>query len=123
MNANTENPRAIAQVRLGCTGIRSLSVAEKTGRPGALALSSNGQPEPGQKRELLRSEFGRLGFGLLRLAGQFEHLPERVVAGGGAGFGESVEQVGKVHALDLVHGRAERGEVRRERWCAGREES
>jgi hypothetical protein len=35
------------------------------------------------------------------LAGQIEHLAEGVVAGGGAGLGEPVEQGGKVHALDL----------------------
>ena len=52
-----------------------------------------------------------------------EHLAEGVVAGGGAGLGEPVEQGGEVHALDLVHGRAERGEVRGQRRRAGGEGS
>ena len=57
------------------------------------------------------------------LAGQGEHLAQRVVAGGRTGFGEPVEQGGEVHALDPVHGRAERGEVRRQRRLAGGEGS
>jgi len=35
------------------------------------------------------------------LAGQIENLAEGIVAGGGAGLGEPVEQGGRVHALDL----------------------
>ena len=63
-----------------------------------------------EQRESLRRGFGRLRFGRRLLAGQLENLAESVVAGGGAGFGEPVEQCGEVHALDLVRGR---GRVRR----------
>jgi hypothetical protein len=49
-----------------------------------------------EQRESLRRGFGRR-----LLAGQLESLAEGVVAGGGAGLGEPVEQGGEIHALDL----------------------
>src|SRR5271166_779982 len=49
--------------------------------------------------------FGRLRFGRRLLAGQGEHLAESVVASGGAGLGEPLEQDGEVHALDLRGGK------------------
>ncbi len=54
-----------------------------------------------EQRESLRGGFGRLRFGRRLLAGQGEHLAQRVVGGGGAGFGEPVEQGAEIHALDL----------------------
>ncbi len=58
-----------------------------------------------EQRESLRRGFGRLRFRRRFLAGQGEHLAQRVVAGGAAGLGEPVEQGGEIHALDLGGGK------------------
>ena len=93
--------------------------SEDTQSAGTMASRAFGA-EP---RESLRRGFGRLRFRRRLLAGQIENLAKGVVAGGGEGLGEPVEQEGEVHALDLVHSRRERGEIRGQRHLPGGEGS